>query len=135
MTDYSKAWAAKTEKVEHKLTTFPSRKHQPVVEWEYPEFQCLCPVSERHDQGIVRIKYKPKKKILEGKSVRDYLSCWRNKRIWQEYVTDEIAETLYRACEPEWLIVEIEWAPRGGVFAKTVSEKGKLSSQYVKDTT
>ncbi|PIV68275.1 MAG: hypothetical protein COS08_07015 [Euryarchaeota archaeon CG01_land_8_20_14_3_00_38_12] len=128
MTDYSKAWAAKTEKVEHKLTTFPSRKHQPVVEWEYPEFQCLCPVSERHDQGIVRIKYKPKKKILEGKSVRDYLSCWRNKRIWQEYVTDEIAETLYRACEPEWLIVEIEWAPRGGVFAKTVSEKGKLSS-------
>jgi len=128
MTDYSKAWAAKTEKVEHKLTTFPSRKHQPVVEWEYPEFQCLCPVSERHDQGIVRIRYKPKKKILEGKSVRDYLSCWRNKRIWQEYVTDEIAETLYRACEPEWLIVEIEWAPRGGVFAKTVSEKGKLSS-------
>ena len=128
MTDYSKAWAAKTEKVEHKLTTFPSRKHQPVVEWEYPEFQCLCPVSERNDQGIVRIKYKPKKKILEGKSVRDYLSCWRNKRIWQEYVTDEIAETLYRACEPEWLIVEIEWAPRGGVFAKTVSEKGKLSS-------
>jgi len=128
MTDYSKAWAAKTEKVEHKLTTFPSRKHQPVVEWEYPEFQCLCPVSERHDQGIVRIKYKPKKKILEGKSVRDYLSCWRNKRIWQEYVTDEIAETLYRACEPEWLIVEIEWAPRGGVFAKTVAEKGKLSS-------
>jgi len=128
MTDYSKAWAAKTEKVEHKLTTFPSRKHQPVVEWEYPEFQCLCPVSERHDQGIVRIRNKTKKKILKSKSVRDYLSCWRNKRIWQEYVTDEIAETLYRACEPEWLIVEIEWAPRGGVFAKTVSEKGKLSS-------
>jgi 7-cyano-7-deazaguanine reductase len=128
MTDYSKAEKVKTEKVECKLTTFPARNHQPIIEWGYPEFQCLCPVSERHDQGVVKIRYKPKKKILESKSVRDYLSSWRNKKTWQEYVTDEIASTLYKSCAPEWLIVEIEWSPRGGIYAKTVSEKGKLSS-------
>lgn len=125
MTDYSKAGIVKTEKIEFKLTTFPARNHRPVIEWEYPEFQCLCPVSERHDQGVVRIRYKPKKKILESKSVRDYLSKWRNKKTWQEYATDEIASTLYESCEPEWLMVEIEWSPRGGIFAKTIAEKGK----------
>ncbi len=125
MTDYSKASSAKTEIVEDcELTTFPTKGHKPAVEWEYPEFQCMCPVSERHDQGIVRIKYKPKDKILESKSVRDYLRAWRNKRNWQEYVTEEIADKLYKTCEPEWLILEIEWSPRGGIFAKTISKKG-----------
>lgn len=127
MTDYSKAPSTKTETVKDvTLITFPARGHRPVVVWEYPEFQCLCPVSERHDQGILRIKYLPDKKILESKSVREYLSKWRNKRIWQEYVTDEIVDQLYQACEPEWLVVEIEWSPRGGIGAKTVSKRGKI---------
>ena len=81
MTDYSKASEAKVEIPEGvKLTTFPAREHAPVVEWEYPEFQSLCPVSDRHDQGVVTIRYKPREKILESKSVRDYLTMWRNKK-------------------------------------------------------
>lgn len=127
MTDYSKAGSTKTEKPENfKLIAFPAREHQPIIDWEYPEFQCLCPISERHDQGIVRIKYKPNKKILESKSVRDYFTMWRNKRNWQEYVAEEIANTLYTFCKPKWLTVEIEWSPRGGIFAKTISKKGKI---------
>ena len=127
MTDYSKAGAAKIELPKNpKLITFPSRGHQPVIEWEYPEFQCLCPVSGRHDQGIVRIKYQPDKKVLESKSVREYLTSWRNLRIWQEYVTDEIATLLDQTCSPKWLLVEIEWSNRGGIFAKTISKRGEL---------
>ncbi len=127
MTDYSKASEVRTEKVEgHEIIAFPTNGHQPEIEWEYPEFQCLCPVSSRHDQGIVLIRYSPNKKILESKSVREYLSLWRNKHIWQEYVTEEIAETLYRACAPKWLILEIEWAPRGGIAARTISKKGDI---------
>jgi 7-cyano-7-deazaguanine reductase len=98
--------------------------HTPEVELEYPEFQSLCPVSGRHDAGIVHIRYRPGEKILESKSLRDYLASWRNLKSWQEYITDEIAERLYLACEPVWLTVEIEWAPRGGIFARTVSRRG-----------
>ena len=129
MTDYSKASQAKVEIPEGiQLITFPSKKHTPVIEWEYPEFQSLCPVSERHDQGVVTIRYKPKKRILESKSVRDYLISWRNKKNWQEYITEEIADLLYKACEPVWLIVTIQWAPRGGISAKTTSQKGNHPS-------
>jgi len=129
MTDYSKAPEAKVEVPEGgRLLTFPARGHKPVIEWEYPEFQSLCPVSERHDQGVVTIRYKPKEKILEGKSVRDYLMMWRNKRNWQEYITEEIADLLFLTCDPEWLTVTILWSARGGIVSKTTSQKGNLSS-------
>ena len=105
------------------LTTIGSKGHTPEIELEYPEFQSLCPVSERHDAGIVTIRYKPGALILETKSVRDYLGAWRNIKNWQEYITEEIAGKLYEACEPEWLTVEIDWAPRGGVFSRTLSER------------
>jgi 7-cyano-7-deazaguanine reductase len=129
MTDYSKASDAKVEIPEGiTLTTFPAREHTPLVELEYPEFQSLCPVSERHDQGVVTIRYKPKEKILEAKSLRDYLTMWRNKRNWQEYVTEEIADLLYKTSEPEWLTVTITWAARGGIVAKTTSTRGSTAT-------
>lgn len=125
MTDYSKASDAKVETPEGvSLITFPARGHAPLIEWEYPEFQSLCPVSERHDQGVVRIRYKPRERILEAKSVRDYLMMWRNKRNWQEYIAEEIADLLYHACEPEWLTVSIKWSSRGGIAATTSVQKG-----------
>ena len=125
MTDYSKASDVEVEVPEGvEVMTFSARGHAPVIEWEYPEFQSLCPVSERHDQGIVTIRYKPRERILESKSVRDYLMGWRNKRNWQEYITDEIADRLFRACDPQWLTVTITWSARGGITAKTISQRG-----------
>ena len=129
MTDYSTSSDAKVEIPEGvTLTTFPARKHSPLIEWEYPEFQSLCPVSERHDQGVITIQYKPKEKILESKSVRDYLMMWRNKRNWQEYITEEIANLLFSVWEPDWLGVTINWSPRGGIMAKTTSKRGNVPS-------
>ena len=125
MTDYSKASDVTVEIPEGvEVMTFPAQGHAPVIEWEYPEFQSLCPVSERHDQGIVTIRYKPRERILESKSVRDYLMVWRNKRNWQEYITEEIAEKLFKACDPQWLTIVITWSARGGIIAKTISRRG-----------
>jgi len=107
------------------LTTFPSNGKGTLVELTYPEFQSLCPISGRHDQGTVRIQYITDEKIMETKSVRDYLASWRTVRNWQEYITEEIAEKIYRNCGPKWLKVEIQWAPRGGVFSRTEAERGK----------
>jgi 7-cyano-7-deazaguanine reductase len=129
MTDYNKASEACVEIPEGvTLLTFPAKGHTPLVEWVFPEFQSLCPVSERPDQGVVTICYKPKKRILESKSVRDYLIMWRNKKNWQEYLTEEIASLLYETCEPTWLTVTIKWSSRGGILAKTTSERGNLPS-------
>ncbi|HON78968.1 MAG TPA: NADPH-dependent 7-cyano-7-deazaguanine reductase QueF [Spirochaetota bacterium] len=125
MTDYSNAASAKTEKPENFVfDSIPVTSHNLVIEWVYPEFQSICPISERHDQGTVTISYKPKDKLLESKSAREYLRSWRNLKCWQEYVTEEIAEALWNAIEPEWLQIEIEWTSRGGIYARTRSTKG-----------
>ncbi|MFH0975844.1 MAG: NADPH-dependent 7-cyano-7-deazaguanine reductase QueF [Spirochaetota bacterium] len=125
MTDYSKAASAKTEKPENfKFDFIPAGNNDLIIEWVYPEFQSICPISQRHDQGTLKLTYKPKGKILESKSMREYLSAWRNLRSWQEYVTEEIADVLFKALDPVGLTVEIEWSPRGGIFARTVSSKG-----------
>jgi len=126
MSDYSRAAEAEVElPQEVELTTMPARGHRPLVELTYPEFTSLCPVSGRHDMGEVTIRYKPHKVILETKSIRDYLASWRNVHNWQEYITEEIAEKLQNAGRPEWLTVEIEWAPRGGIYTKTTAERSR----------
>ena len=126
MTDYSKAGEAGLEKPEnYKFDFIPVQKHNLTIEWVYPEFQSICPVSGRHDQGTLRLTYKPKDKILESKSMRDYLALWRNMKNWQEHIAEEIADALYKALAPAGLVVEIEWAPRGGIFSRTVSKKGE----------
>jgi len=125
MTDYSSASNVDVEVPEDsKVVTIAARGHEPFIEWRYPEFQSLCPVSERHDQGVVTIRYKPKDTILESKSVRDYLMSWRNKKNWQEYISEEIADLLFKVCRPVWLTVTIDWRARGGIEAKTVSVRG-----------
>lgn len=128
MTDYSDASSAKTEIPQQcSFDTIPCKGHKPIIEWIYPEFQSLCPVSKRHDQGTLRLRYQPDEKILESKSMREYLSSWRNLRNWQEFITEEIADALYAALDPVWLEVEIEWTPRGGIFATTISNRGNNS--------
>ncbi|MBP7586016.1 MAG: NADPH-dependent 7-cyano-7-deazaguanine reductase QueF [Spirochaetes bacterium] len=129
MTDYSKASSAPIDTPEnYSFDTIPTKARGLEVEWVYPEFQSLCPLSERHDQGTLTIRYSPRAKLLESKSARDYLRLWRNMKIWQEHVTDEIATALYAALDPEWLLVEIEWTARGGIFAKTTARRGEFPS-------
>jgi 7-cyano-7-deazaguanine reductase len=126
MTDYSNASKAELEKpLKFKFDFIPVENNNLFIEWVYPEFQSICPISGRHDQGTLTLKYRPREKLLESKSMREYLSLWRNLHNWQEQVTEEIADALYKALEPAALEVKIEWAPRGGIFARTVSKKGE----------
>ncbi|MBN2401401.1 MAG: preQ(1) synthase [Spirochaetes bacterium] len=125
MTDYSNASAAELQKPENfKFDFIPVKKHNLMIEWAYPEFQSICPVSGRHDQGTLTLRYRPREKLLESKSMREYLSMWRNLHNWQEQITEEIADAVYKVLEPAALEVKIEWAPRGGIFARTISKKG-----------
>lgn len=127
MTDYSKAGEAELRVPRYSFDIIPAQGRRPVIRWEFPEFQSLCPVSQRQDHGTVVITYRPTDKILESKSIRDYFFAWRNLQNWQEFVTEEIADALFAACDPEWLVVEISWAPRGGIFARTVARRGDLA--------
>ena len=92
MTDYSDAASANLESPEkYKFDFIPVKENNLTIEWVYPEFQSICPISKRHDQGTLTLTYIPGDKLLESKSMREYLSLWRNMRNWQEHITEQSA--------------------------------------------
>ncbi|MEC4675581.1 MAG: preQ(1) synthase [Nitrospirota bacterium] len=88
------------------------------VNISFPEFTCLCPRSGYPDFATIIIKYVPRAKIVELKSLKLYLNAFRNSYISHEEVTNIIYSELNRQLEPEFLEVTGDFNPRGNV--KTV---------------
>jgi 7-cyano-7-deazaguanine reductase len=84
----------------------------------YPEFTCLCPRSGYPDFATISIRYRPKKTIVELKSLKLYLNSFRDRPISHEAVTALIYRDLMTLLEPEFLEVTGDFNVRGNV--KTV---------------
>ncbi|HET7512471.1 MAG TPA: preQ(1) synthase, partial [Chthoniobacterales bacterium] len=67
------------------------------------------------DFAEIRIEYQPAKLCIETKSLKFYLASYRNERAFNEEVTNHILDDLVRACAPRKMIVQAEFASRGGI--------------------
>jgi len=93
---------------------------------EQPEFTSVCPMTGLPDFGTITIKYLPKNKIVELKSLKFYLLQFRNVGIFYEHVVNRILEDLVSVLDPKWLEVSGNFTARGGITTKVKSEyKGK----------
>jgi len=79
------------------------------------EFTAVCPWSGLPDFGTVTIRYLPKAKILELRSLKYYLLSFRNVGIYQEHAVNRIADDLVRAVDPKWMEVTLDYKIRGGI--------------------
>jgi 7-cyano-7-deazaguanine reductase len=61
------------------------------------------------------IDYVPDSWIVESKSLKLYLSSFRNHGAFHETCTLEIAKRLEREIAPAWLRIGGYWYPRGGI--------------------
>ncbi|OGW58604.1 MAG: NADPH-dependent 7-cyano-7-deazaguanine reductase QueF [Nitrospirae bacterium RBG_16_43_8] len=84
----------------------------------FSEFTCLCPRSGYPDFATIAIKYVPGRKIVELKSLKLYLSSFRNTGISHEEATNKIYSELKKKLKPRFLEVTGDFNPRGNV--KTV---------------
>jgi len=100
-----------------RLETFPYEYigRDIVVEIETDEFTAVCPWSGLPDFGRLKVRYLPKEKILELKSLKYYLHSYRNVGIYQEHAANRILEDLVRVTEPKWMEVELDYNIRGGI--------------------
>ena len=78
------------------IETLPNRyAERPFrVEYEHPEFTSICPLTGAPDFGTLTIRYVPKEKLLELKSLRDYLAAFRARPILQEEVVNEVLDEV-----------------------------------------
>lgn len=80
-----------------------------------PEFTSLCPVTGQPDFAHLVIDYCPGAWLVESKSLKLYLSAFRNHGAFHEDCTIAIAKTLVELLSPQWLRMAGYWYPRGGI--------------------
>jgi 7-cyano-7-deazaguanine reductase len=82
---------------------------------ETDEFTNLCPFSGLPDFAKLAIRYKPGGKVVEHKSLKLYLTSFRNVGILQEEAVEQIYHDLFNLLKPLTLTVRAEFKARGGI--------------------
>lgn len=86
-----------------------------VVTFYAYEFSSLCPKTGQPDFAKLYIKYIPKIKMVESKSLKLYLFSFRNHGDFHEDCINMIMKDLVKLMEPKYLEVTGIFTPRGGV--------------------
>ncbi|MCL6679869.1 preQ(1) synthase [Sphingomonas sp. RG327] len=101
-----------------------------LVRFAAPEFTSLCPITGQPDFAHLVIDYAPGETIVESKSLKLFLSAFRNHGAFHEDVTVGIGKRLTGEMKPQWLRIGGYWYPRGGmpidVFWQSGSPPGGL---------
>jgi len=92
------------------------------VTYETDEFTCVCPWTGLPDFGTISITYLPKDKLIELKSLKYYLTSFRNVGIIQEHAVNRILNDLVKLIKPVSMTVEAEYKERGGIWTKAVAK-------------
>jgi 7-cyano-7-deazaguanine reductase len=80
-----------------------------------PEFTSICPVTGQPDFGILVIDYLPGEWLVESKSLKLYLTSFRNHGAFHEDCTVAIGKRLVELLSPKWFRIGGYWYPRGGI--------------------
>jgi 7-cyano-7-deazaguanine reductase len=93
----------------------PSSGRAYVIRFTCPEFTSLCPLTGQPDFAHIVIDYIPGDWIVESKSLKLFLTSYRNHGAFHEACTMEIAQRLIDLLAPAWLRIGAYWYPRGGI--------------------
>ncbi len=93
----------------------PHRDVDYVARFAAPEFTSLCPVTGQPDFAHLVIDYVPGDWLVESKSLKLFLTAFRNHGAFHEDCTISIAKRLRDLLEPRWLRIGGFWYPRGGI--------------------
>jgi len=85
------------------------------VRFVAPEFTSLCPITGQPDFAHLVIDYVPRDFLVESKSLKLFLTSFRNHGSFHESCTVGIAKRLVELLGPEWLRIGGYWYPRGGI--------------------
>ena len=99
------------------LETFPYEypAREALVEVETDEWSCVCPFSGLPDYGTLAVSYVPSDVCIELKSLKYYLTSFRNVGIYQEHAANRVLEDLVACCAPRWMEVSLDYRLRGGI--------------------
>ena len=95
------------------------------IAMECPEFTCLCPKTGQPDFATLHISYIPDKICIELKSLKIYLTSYRNEGGFHEKVINVILDDLVAACKPRNIKIVGDFNVRGGIYTTVTVEHSK----------
>lgn len=98
----------------------PQRDYQ--IEFVFPEFTSVCPVTGQPDFATITLRYIPDRLCVEMKSLKLYYFSFRSKGIFYEAVTNQILDDLVAVLKPRRMTVVGAFAVRGGTAGTVTVE-------------
>lgn len=92
------------------------------VSYETEEFTSICPWTGLPDFAQLVIRYVPDRHLVELKSLKYYLTSYRNVGILQEHAVNRILRDLVQLLKPASMVVEANYKERGGLRTKAVAK-------------
>jgi 7-cyano-7-deazaguanine reductase len=102
---------------EAKLERFENRtkNRRYTVEFDCPEFTCVCPASGFPDFARINIKYIPRDWCVELKSLKLYINQYRDRGIFHEDVVNVIMDDLVKLLDPHQMEIVGDFNARGNI--------------------
>ncbi|MBI2934884.1 MAG: NADPH-dependent 7-cyano-7-deazaguanine reductase QueF [Chloroflexi bacterium] len=85
------------------------------VSYETGEFTAVCPWTGLPDFARLTIKYVPDRTLVELKSLKYYLTSFRNVGILQEHAVNRILKDMVDLLQPVRMSIEAVYMERGGL--------------------
>ncbi|QSZ28400.1 NADPH-dependent 7-cyano-7-deazaguanine reductase QueF [Aceticella autotrophica] len=103
-------------------TVYEYPEKDTVIEYNTEEFSSVCPWTGLPDNARLTIKYIPSDKLVELKSLKYYLTSYRNVGILQEHAVNRILDDLVKLLAPKCMEVIGEFMERGGISTRVVAK-------------
>jgi len=100
----------------------PSAGRDYVIQFQIPEFTCLCPLTGQPDFAHFTIDMVCDKLCIELKSLKMYMWSYRDEGAFHEKVTNTILDDLVAAADPRFVRITAKWYVRGGIYTNVVVE-------------
>jgi 7-cyano-7-deazaguanine reductase len=100
----------------------PSPHRDYTIEFIFPEFTSLCPVTGQPDFATITVRYVPDRLCIEMKSLKLYFFSFRDKGIFYEAVTNQILDDLVAVLHPRRMTIIGAFNVRGGTAATITVE-------------
>ena len=107
------------------IETFPNPRPglDYTIRMRMPEFTCLCPKTGQPDFATLDLAYVPDGKCVELKSLKLYIWSFRDRGVFHEAVTNEIADHLAGELSPRFLRLVARFKVRGGIYTRVIAER------------
>ena len=113
------------EAVPH-VEVFPAPADVKVVRFTTDELSSMCPVTRQPDLSHLVIEFQPLEWCVESKSLKLFLWNFRDRAVFAEALSAEIAREIMDTARPKWVRVTLTQRPRGGIELQAVAELGDV---------